>query len=63
MATEATVRSGSYPRMVGAHDAGVRVTSVACPGLAPVIQHGDALDDGRRRDGAPLHRAPHRGRR
>ena len=45
MATEATVRSGSYPRMVGAHDAGVRVTSVACPGLAPVIQHGDALDD------------------
>ena len=45
MATEATVRSGSYPRMVRAHDAGVQITSVACPGLAPVIQRGDALDE------------------
>ncbi len=45
MATEATVRSGSYPRMVHAHDAGVQLTSVACPGLAPVIQSGEEVDD------------------
>ena len=45
MATEATVRSGSYPRMVHAHDAGVQLTSVACPGLAPVIQSGAEVDD------------------
>lgn len=41
LATEATVRSGSYPRMVLAHDAGAAVTSVACPRLAPAIQSGD----------------------
>ena len=36
-ATEATVRSGSYARMVEAHDAGAELTSVACPRLAPAI--------------------------
>lgn len=41
LATEATVRSGSYPRMVLAHDAGAQVTSVPCPRLAPAIQSGD----------------------
>lgn len=41
LATEATVAAGSYERMIHAHDAGVRVTSVACPGLAPAIQDGD----------------------
>jgi glutamate racemase len=41
LATAATVDSGSYERMVHAHDAGVSVTSVACPGLAPAIQDGD----------------------
>jgi glutamate racemase len=46
LATEATVRSGSYERMVHAHDAGVVVTSVACPLLAPAIQSGDPFDDG-----------------
>ncbi len=46
MGTEATVRSGSYPRMIHAHDAGAEVTSVACAGLAPVIQNGDTVDDG-----------------
>jgi glutamate racemase len=45
MATEATVRSGSYPRMVQAHDAGVQITSVACPGLASLIQRGDRVDE------------------
>jgi len=46
LATEATVRSGSYARMVHAHDAGVRLISVACPGLAPAIQNGDVFDEG-----------------
>lgn len=45
LATEATVRSGAYPRMIHAHDAGVQVTSVACPLLAPVIQSGHSIDD------------------
>jgi glutamate racemase len=45
LATEATVRSGSYPRMVRAHDAGAQVTAVACPRLAPAIQSGDPFDD------------------
>jgi glutamate racemase len=44
LATEATVRSGSYERMVHANDAGVEVTSVACPRLAPAIQSGDPFD-------------------
>ena len=44
LATEATVRSGSYERMVQANDAGVQVTSVACPRLAPAIQSGDPFD-------------------
>jgi glutamate racemase len=45
LATTATVASRSYERMVHAHDAGVDVTSVACPGLAPAIQRGDPVDD------------------
>jgi glutamate racemase len=45
LATEATVRSGSYERMIRAHDAGVEVVSVACPQLAPAIQAGDPFDD------------------
>jgi len=44
LATEATVRSGSYARMVHAHDAGAEMTSVACPRLAPAIQGGDPFD-------------------
>lgn len=44
LATEATVRSGSYERMVAAHDAGVAVTSVACPALAPAIQRAEEVD-------------------
>lgn len=44
LATTATVRSGSYPRMIAAHDAGVHVTSVECPRLAPAIQSGEAID-------------------
>ena len=45
MATDATVSSGSYGRMVHAHDAGVGLTSVACPGLAPLIQSGEAVGE------------------
>ncbi len=45
LATEATVASGSYERMILANDAGVTVTSVACPRLAPAIQHGASWDD------------------
>jgi glutamate racemase len=45
LATEATVRSGSYERMVHAHDAGVEVISVACPRLATAIQNGDPFDE------------------
>jgi len=45
LATEATVASGAYERMIHAHDAGVRVTSVACPRLAPAIQNGDPFDE------------------
>jgi glutamate racemase len=41
LATEATVAAGSYERMIHAHDAGVEVTSVACPRLAPAIQDGN----------------------
>lgn len=44
LATTATVGSGSYPRMIAAHDAGVEVTSVACPLLAPAIQAGREID-------------------
>ena len=45
MATEATVASGSYERMIHAYDAGVEVTSVACPRLAPAIQGGDPYSE------------------
>jgi glutamate racemase len=41
LATEATVASGSYQRMIRANDAGARVTAVACPRLAPAIQRGE----------------------
>lgn len=45
LATEATVRSGSYERMIHAHDAGVELVAVACPRLAPAIQAGDPFDE------------------
>lgn len=44
LATAATVASGSYERMIHANDAGVAVTSVACPRLAPAIQGGAGWD-------------------
>lgn len=45
LATEATVASGSYQRMIHAHDAGAEVTAVACPGLAPAIQRDSPYDE------------------
>jgi glutamate racemase len=45
LATAATVAAGSYERMIHAHDAGVAVTSVPCPRLAPAIQDGDPFDE------------------
>lgn len=45
LATEATVQSGSYQRMIAAHDAGAEVTAVACPGLAPAIQRDNPFDE------------------
>ncbi|MGE0029077.1 MAG: glutamate racemase [Thermoleophilia bacterium] len=44
LATAATIASGAYPRMARAYDAGVRVTGVACPGLAAAVQNGGPLD-------------------
>jgi glutamate racemase len=45
LATVATVASGSYERMIVANDAGVEVTAVACPRLAPAIQDGASWDN------------------
>ncbi len=45
LATEATVSSGSYQRMIAAHDAGADVTAVACPRLAPAIQRDSPYDE------------------
>lgn len=45
MATEATVRSGSYERLILDNDAGIEVTSVACPALAPAIQRAEPYDE------------------
>jgi glutamate racemase len=44
LATTATVRSGAYARAVAAHAPDALLTSVACPDLAPIIQHGFPLD-------------------
>ncbi len=41
MATEGTVRAGRYERLVGDLDAGVRLTSVACPRLVTLIESDD----------------------
>jgi len=57
LATEATVHSGRYPEAVHALDAGVKVVSVACPKLVPLIEAGDTgreLDEAVRGYAAPL---------
>jgi glutamate racemase len=45
LATPATVASGAYEDAIAAADPHVRVTSVACPDLATVIQRGFQIDD------------------
>src|SRR4051795_11463575 len=45
LATELTVASGRYESLVRTLDAGVRMTSVACPKLVPLIEAGDTFSD------------------
>jgi glutamate racemase len=45
LATEATVSSGRYEELVGAHDAGVEVISVPCPRLVPLIEGPDPFGE------------------
>jgi glutamate racemase len=45
LATQATVSSGRYEEHVRALDAGVEVTSVACPRLVPLIEGDDPFSD------------------
>jgi glutamate racemase len=45
LATPTTVASGAYDEAVRAIDAHVTVNSVACPGLAAIIQEGREFDD------------------
>jgi glutamate racemase len=44
LATPATVRSGAYARAVAAADPFVKLTSVACPDLAAIIEAGFPFD-------------------
>jgi glutamate racemase len=41
LATQGTVQSGRYERLVRTLDAGVRMVSVACPRLVPLIESAD----------------------
>jgi glutamate racemase len=45
LATPATVASGAYARAIAASDPHVRVDSVPCPDLAPIIQSGFPFDE------------------
>jgi ribonuclease PH len=45
LATPATVATGAYERAVAAADPHVRLESVACPDLAPIIQGGFPFDE------------------
>ncbi len=44
--TLGTVRSGSYPRAIGALDPRVRVAQLACPLLVPLVEEGWLSGDG-----------------
>jgi glutamate racemase len=57
LATQATVTAGRYEALVGALDAGVRFTAVACPDLVPLIEAGDQTVDAVREYAEPLKRA------
>jgi glutamate racemase len=45
LATPATVRSGAYDRALAAADPHLRLTSVGCPDLAPIVQSGFPFDE------------------
>ena len=45
MATEATVQSQAYQSALKSLDAGLEVSAVACPLLAPLIQNGDVFSE------------------
>ncbi len=45
LATPATVASGAYERALAAADPHLRLTAVACPDLAPIIQAGFPFDE------------------
>jgi glutamate racemase len=45
LATEATVASGRYPKLVTALDAGATVVCVACPRLVPLIEADEAFGE------------------
>jgi glutamate racemase len=45
LATPATVASGAYERALRAADPHLRLTAVACPDLAPIIQAGFPFDE------------------
>jgi glutamate racemase len=45
LATEATVASGAYEDAIAAADPHVQLTSVACPGLANLIEEGFPFDE------------------
>jgi len=61
LATEATVAAGRYEQLVHTLDAGVRLTSVACPALVPLIESDDPFAqetvDAVREYAAPLKQA------
>jgi glutamate racemase len=45
LATPATVASGAYAKAIAASDPHVRLESVPCPDLAPIIQSGFPFDE------------------
>ncbi len=45
LATEATVQSQAYQNALKSLDAGLEVSAVACPRLAPLIQNGDVFSE------------------
>jgi glutamate racemase len=45
LATQATVEAGRYDALIGALDAGVRLTSVACPRLVPLIESDEPFGE------------------
>jgi glutamate racemase len=60
LATQATVAAGRYAELVHAHDAGVELLQIACPGLVPLIEDDapfEELERAVREYAAPLKQA------